>query len=165
MPGSEVSAANSGLRIGGRICRQSARQSKGLKERRFRLLTAPQRSFIPQPLRDPSPARGDIPRARREGCDSGDGKTALESEGQLDIRRRRLLYRSEHRGNKENDILLGQFARAHVMAFDAAQLDQYEALLEESDNDIFDWAAGRSAVPADKDTSVLRMVLSFKVRF
>lgn len=89
----------------------------------------------------------------------------MESEGQLDIRRRRLLYRSEHRGNKENDILLGQFARAHVMAFDAAQLDQYEALLEESDNDIFDWASGRSAVPPDKDTSVLRMVLSFKVRF
>lgn len=90
---------------------------------------------------------------------------ASNSDESLEVRRRRLLYRSEHRGNKENDILLGQFARAHVMAFDAAQLDQYEALLEEGDNDIFDWAAGKAAVPPGKDTPVLRMVLAFKVRF
>jgi antitoxin CptB len=89
----------------------------------------------------------------------------LASGDPLDVRRRRLLYRSEHRGNKENDILLGQFARAHVMDFDAAQLEQYEALLEESDNDIFEWAAGRAPVPPEKDTTVLRMVLAFKVRF
>ncbi len=90
---------------------------------------------------------------------------ASGSDNPLDVRRRRLLYRSEHRGNKENDILLGQFARAHVMTFDATQLDQYEALLAESDNDIFDWAAGKSAVPPDKDTPVLRMVLAFRVQF
>ncbi|TXL81649.1 succinate dehydrogenase assembly factor 2 [Vineibacter terrae] len=88
-----------------------------------------------------------------------------DQDNPLAVRRRRLLYRSEHRGNKENDILLGQFARAHVMEFTAAQLDQYEALLEESDNDIFDWAAGKQAVPPGKDTPVLRLVLAFKVRF
>ena len=90
---------------------------------------------------------------------------AFDSDNPLDVRRRRLLYRSEHRGNKENDILLGQFARAHVMVFDAAQLDQYEALLDEDDNDIFDWVAGRAPVPSNKDTPVLRMVLAFKVQF
>ncbi|HJQ58937.1 MAG TPA: succinate dehydrogenase assembly factor 2 [Vineibacter sp.] len=90
---------------------------------------------------------------------------AADSNDALEVRRRRLLYRSEHRGNKENDILLGQFARAHVMRFEPGQLDQYEALLDESDNDIFDWAAGRAAVPSDKDTPVLRMVLAFRVRF
>ncbi len=83
----------------------------------------------------------------------------------LSIRRRRLLYRSEHRGNKENDILLGQFARAHVMSFGAAELDQYESILEESDNDIFDWASGKEEPPADKDTPVLRRILAFKVAF
>ena len=90
---------------------------------------------------------------------------AFDSDDPLDVRRRRLLYRSEHRGNKENDILLGQFARAHVMMFDADQLDQYEALLDEDDNDIFDWAAGRAPVPPEKDTPVVRMMLAFKVRF
>lgn len=83
----------------------------------------------------------------------------------LDRRRRRLIFRSDHRGNKENDILLGQFAQAHVHGFDSAQLDRYEALLEESDNDIFDWVAGRADVPADKDSDVLRLLLAFQVKF
>jgi antitoxin CptB len=90
---------------------------------------------------------------------------ALDSDDPLEVRRRRLLYRSEHRGNKENDILLGQFARANVMAFDTVQLDQYDALLNEDDNDIFDWASGKAPVPPEKDSPVLRLVLAFKVRF
>lgn len=83
----------------------------------------------------------------------------------LDRRRRRLIFRSDHRGNKENDILLGQFAQAHLHGFDPGQLDRYEALLEESDNDIFDWVAGRAEVPADKDSDVLRLLLAFQVKF
>lgn len=83
----------------------------------------------------------------------------------LERRRRRLIYRSDHRGVKENDILLGQFARAHLQGFDTAQLDRYEALLEESDNDIFDWVAGRADIPAEKDSDVLRLLLTFQVTF
>ncbi len=83
----------------------------------------------------------------------------------LERRRRRLIYRSDHRGVKENDILLGQFAKAHLQGFDAAQLDRYEALLEESDNDIFDWVAGRAEIPAEKDSDVLRLLLAFQVTF
>jgi antitoxin CptB len=83
----------------------------------------------------------------------------------LQRRRRRLIFRSEHRGNKENDILLGQFAQAHIMRFDVDQLDRYEALLEESDNDIFDWVAGRADIPPEKDSDVLRLLLAFQVTF
>ena len=46
-----------------------------------------------------------------------------------------------------------------------AATQDYEALLNETDNDIFDWATGRNAVPPDKDTPVLREMLAFKVRF
>ena len=83
----------------------------------------------------------------------------------LEMRRKRLLYRSVYRGNKENDILLGQFARAHIAEFGAAELDQYERLLETGDNEIFDWVAGRVPVPVEADTPVLRRFLSFRVRF
>jgi len=48
---------------------------------------------------------------------------------------------------------------------DAAELDQYERLLEASDNDIFDWISGRSAIPPEDDTPVLRKLLAFRVRF
>ena len=84
---------------------------------------------------------------------------------ELETRRKRLLYRSVYRGNKENDILLGQFARAHVAAFDEAELDQYELLLTAGDNDIYDWVAGKREPPASMDTPVLRKLMAFKVRF
>jgi len=86
-------------------------------------------------------------------------------ETDLETRRKRLLYRSVYRGNKENDILLGQFARAHIQSFDAAELDQYERILEAGDNDIFDWISGQAAVPTEADTPVLRKLMAFRVRF
>jgi len=86
-------------------------------------------------------------------------------EADLETRRKRLLYRSIYRGNKENDILLGQFARAQIAAFDAAELDQYERLLEAGDNDIFDWVSGQTEIPPEADTPVLRKLLAFRVRF
>lgn len=88
-----------------------------------------------------------------------------ERETELELRRKRLLYRSIYRGNKENDILLGQFARAHIAAFTAAELDQYERLLETGDNEIFDWVSGQAAVPPEKDSPIVRKLLAFRVRF
>ena len=88
-----------------------------------------------------------------------------EQDSELETRRKRLLYRSLYRGNKENDILLGQFARAHIGSFGPAELDQYEHLLAAGDNDIFDWVTGKVAVPADMDTAVVRKLLAFRVRF
>jgi antitoxin CptB len=76
-----------------------------------------------------------------------------------------LLYRSVYRGNKENDILLGQFARAHIGAFGAAELDQYERLLQAGDNDIYDWVARKTAPPPEADTPVLRLLMAFRVKF
>jgi antitoxin CptB len=83
----------------------------------------------------------------------------------LETRRKRLLYRSVYRGNKENDILLGQFARAHIGEFGTAELDQYERLLATGDNDIFDWVSGQAQVPPEADTPVLRKLLAFRVKF
>lgn len=84
---------------------------------------------------------------------------------EIETRRKRLLYRSVYRGNKENDILLGQFARAHIASFDVSELDQYERLLEIGDNQIYDWVSGKEAVPAENDTPVLRKLLAFRVSF
>lgn len=80
----------------------------------------------------------------------------------VEIRRKRLLFQSTHRGNKENDLLLGAFAEEHLAGFSAAQLGRYEALLDENDQDIFDWIAGRAAPPAAKMTDVLALLLAFK---
>ncbi len=89
----------------------------------------------------------------------------MSEASELETRRKRLLYRSVYRGNKENDILLGQFARAHISGFGEAELDQYERLLTAGDNDIYDWVAGKTVPPPDMDTPVLRKLMAFQVKF
>jgi antitoxin CptB len=89
----------------------------------------------------------------------------MSGEADIETRRKRLLYRSIYRGNKENDILLGQFARAHIASFGSSELDQYERLLDTGDNDIFDWVSSKAEVPAEADTPVLRKLMAFRVSF
>jgi Flavinator of succinate dehydrogenase len=47
-----------------------------------------------------------------------------------DIRRRRLLFRSWHRGTQESDLILGSFANSSLTSFDSTQLDRFKALLD-----------------------------------
>ncbi len=79
-----------------------------------------------------------------------------------DLRKKRLLFRSWHRGTREADLILGRFAEAHLARFDPAQLDRYEALLQCGDADIFDWVAGRAPLPAAHDHDVGRLLLAFR---
>jgi antitoxin CptB len=76
-------------------------------------------------------------------------------------RRKRLLFRSWHRGTRESDLILGRFAAAYLSGFDDAQLDRYEALLGCADADLFDWVARRAAPPAAYDHDVMRLLVTF----
>lgn len=81
---------------------------------------------------------------------------------QLEIRRKRLLFQSWHRGTRETDLLLGSFAEKHLAQLSVAQLDSYEALLNENDADIFDWIVRRNEPPASVRSDVLDMLLAFR---
>ena len=83
---------------------------------------------------------------------------------ETEIRRKRLLFRSWHRGTREADLILGSFAEANLAAFDDSRLDRYEALLECPDADLFDWITGRAAPPPEYDTDVTRLLLDFRYR-
>ncbi len=80
----------------------------------------------------------------------------------LNASRKRLLYRSRHRGMQETDLLLGRFAERHLADLDERQLMRFEALLEESDTDLFDWISGRAAPPEALDHDVMKLIQEFK---
>ncbi len=61
--------------------------------------------------------------------------------------RKKLLFRSWHRGTREMDLLMGRFAEAHVGGFDAPHLEAYETLLKENDPDLYNWLIGKEAWP------------------
>lgn len=64
-----------------------------------------------------------------------------------DARRRKLHFRSEHRGIKEMDIIFGRFARAVLPDLPDAELDDYERIVELPDDDLLAWAMGARPVP------------------
>lgn len=81
-----------------------------------------------------------------------------------ETRLKRLKFRSWHRGFKEADLILGPFADAHAVAMTGAELDAFERLLGEADQDIYDWVCGRSDPPAEFNTPVLRRIVDFTQR-
>ncbi|HYE26839.1 MAG TPA: succinate dehydrogenase assembly factor 2 [Allosphingosinicella sp.] len=62
-------------------------------------------------------------------------------------RLKRLRFRAWHRGVREADLMVGGFFDAHHAAWAEAEMDWFEALLEEQDVDIMAWALGTAEPP------------------
>ncbi len=82
----------------------------------------------------------------------------------IEIRRKRLKFRCWHRGTREADLMLGRFADRHLDDFDRRQLDQFEALIDRSDPDIYNWLSGREPVPQEHQNRVVTMLKEFTLR-
>lgn len=59
--------------------------------------------------------------------------------GELDTRRKRALWRANHRGTKEMDWLLGKFAEARLLAMSEAELAAFERFMALPDPDLQAW--------------------------
>ncbi|SCU80486.1 LADA_0B07756g1_1 [Lachancea dasiensis] len=58
----------------------------------------------------------------------------------LDRKKARLVYQSRKRGILETDLLLSRFAAKYLNSMTPEELDEYDALLDELDWDIYYWA-------------------------
>lgn len=93
--------------------------------------------------------------------DIDDTETA-DSREKLDPRRRKLLFRSWHRGMREMDYILGQYSDKNIASMTDAQLDEYERLLEVLDRDLFKWIMGEGEAPQAYDTELFRDIVAFR---
>lgn len=82
-----------------------------------------------------------------------------DPEPALDARRKQLLYRANHRGIKEMDILLGGFAAERIDALGEDELSRFEALLEETDQDLLNWFTGVEPAPERIRSSLFAAIL------
>ena len=80
-----------------------------------------------------------------------------------EIQCRRLLFRCWHRGTQESDLVLGSFAEMSLAELDDVRLGQFEALLDCSDVDLFDWIFGGIAPPPEHDHDLMRALRAFCV--
>ena len=86
--------------------------------------------------------------------------TTRSSDG-LDARRRKLLYRAWHRGMRETDLIMGRFADASIEQLAAAELVEFEQLMEVPDRELLAWITGEADVPPNYDTALFRRLREF----
>jgi len=86
--------------------------------------------------------------------------TSRSSDG-LDARRRKLLYRAWHRGMRETDLIMGRFADASIEQLAAAELVEFEQLMEVPDRELLAWITGEADVPPNYDTALFRRLREF----
>ncbi len=79
-----------------------------------------------------------------------------------DIRIRRIRYRSWHRGCKETDVILGNFADQCLYSLEpVTELALYEALLNEQDADIWNWLTDKISLAEGRYDSLKHRLQTF----
>lgn len=81
----------------------------------------------------------------------------------IEIRRKRVLYRANHRGTQEMDILIGGFVTDGIETFDDAMLDRIEKLMDEEETDLQAWLMGQSEVPETVDRELIDAIRNHKL--
>lgn len=80
-----------------------------------------------------------------------------------DIFAKKLLYKSLHRGCKETDLLLGRFAEKHLAEMSWAEMQEYDIILNQTDNDIVAWIMGHQKVPANMQSPLMDKLLQINL--
>ena len=62
---------------------------------------------------------------------------------ELEIKRKRIKMRSMRRGIKEMDLILKSFADFNLNLMSELELENFENLLLENDQDLYQWSTGQ----------------------
>jgi antitoxin CptB len=87
-----------------------------------------------------------------------------KSSNKLGLRRKLLLWRANHRGTREMDVLLGGFARDNIDSMQPSELDELERLIDVSDPELMSWIRGEAAVREEYRSPVTERLLAYRVR-
>ncbi len=78
-----------------------------------------------------------------------------------ETRRRRALYRAQHRGTKEMDFLLGRYAEGRLAGMAAADLTAFEELLALPDPQLQGWLMMGQSYEGSALADLLRDIQAF----
>ena len=73
----------------------------------------------------------------------------------LEIKRKKLIIRSMRRGTKEMDLILKNFSKLRLDFMTDEELELYEKLLSENDQDLYQWCTGQSCAKQEFETLII----------
>ena len=76
----------------------------------------------------------------------------------IEIHRKKLLFRAGHRGTKEMDILLGNFANKYIQLFDELELVMFSTLLDCEDDLIYKCLLDKESVLPGIDNRIFHLL-------
>jgi len=79
----------------------------------------------------------------------------------LDERRRKLLFRSWHRGSRELDLIIGPFADAWIDRMSEAELGAFEELLQIPEPELYELVVAPELPVLEQENALLRRLRDF----
>jgi antitoxin CptB len=76
----------------------------------------------------------------------------------METRRKKARFRAWHRGMREMDLILGNFADEAIASINADELDEFERILQLPDSQLLKWFTGAEPIPAANDTELIRQI-------
>jgi len=80
-----------------------------------------------------------------------------------EILKKQIIYRANHRGIKEMDMLLGNFVNKHIDTLDNTDLKDLEKILFKEDEVIYKWYFEKESNKDIPNTKVSAMLKNFKL--
>ena len=80
----------------------------------------------------------------------------------IDQLKKKIIYRSNYRGTKEMDKLLGAFTKQYIDKFDANDLNELIKLLEIDDNNLYNFYNGLTTDIKFESNKVNSLFKNFK---
>ncbi len=77
-------------------------------------------------------------------------------------RRKKLKLRAWRRGFREADLILGPFAGRYVPDFTESELDWFEIILDQPDQDLYGWILERAPTPPEFDGPLMDRLKAFR---
>jgi antitoxin CptB len=78
---------------------------------------------------------------------------------------KKLLYRSNHRGTKEMDLLIGGFAIENLKKLNPEELKELELLLNFTDKELSSWLIDNKKNIDLENFSISKKIKEFKLQF
>ena len=80
-----------------------------------------------------------------------------------EILKKKIIYRSSHRGTKEMDLLLGNFVKSNINLLNYEELIQLEVILSIEDQVLQKWLFSKRSLNPVLNSNVSEMIKKFKL--
>ena len=82
----------------------------------------------------------------------------------IDNLRKKIIYRSQHRGTKEMDLLLSNFVKKYVNSLNVSELCELETLLNIDDEILYKWYFNNERTTSVPENSITKKLKEFKLQ-